>query len=87
MNSIFLIKKALILSLMMSLPIVIVSVAIGLIVGFIQAVMQLQDQSLPFALKLIASVVVLALAGPWMSSQLIQYSDNLFSQLSSFGRM
>lgn len=87
MASLYLIKKALFLSLLLSMPIVLVAVTVGLLVGFIQAVMQLQDQSLPFGIKLICAVVCLALIGPWMSSQLVQYTDNLFSQVATVGRM
>ena len=87
MTSLYLIKKALILSLLLSLPVVITTVVIGLLIGFVQAVMQLQDQSLPFGVKLVGTIVVLALAGPWMSSQLMQYSDNLFTQIAVIGRM
>jgi type III secretion protein S len=87
MAALFLIKKALFLSLILSLPLVLVTVTVGLLIGFIQAIMQLQDQSLPFAVKLISSIIVLALIGPWMSSQLVQYADNLFAQIASVGRM
>jgi type III secretion protein S len=64
-------RQALLLSLILSLPVVITAGIVGLLVGLIQAVTQLQDQALLMALKLSAVIAVLFVTGGWMSSELI----------------
>ncbi|MEY3200809.1 MAG: hypothetical protein RIR70_359 [Pseudomonadota bacterium] len=79
-------QKCLLLVVLLSLPAVLVATLVGVVISFIQAVMQLQEQTLPFALKLIAVGVTLLLTARWMSSELVQYSLNLFSQIPNVGR-
>ena len=55
------------------------TMAIGLILGFAQAVFQLQDQSFPFAVKMIGTLLLLIAIGPWMSDTLIEYTNLVFS--------
>lgn len=79
-------QKCLLLVVLLSLPCVLVATLVGVIISFIQAVMQLQEQTLPFALKLISVGVTLLLTGRWMSSELVQYSLNVFSMIPVVGR-
>jgi type III secretion protein S len=64
-------RQALLLSLILSLPVVITAGIVGLLVGLIQAVTQLQDQALLMALKLSAVIAILFVTGGWMSGELI----------------
>jgi type III secretion protein S len=64
-------RQALLLSLILSLPVVITAGIVGLLVGLIQAVTQLQDQALLMALKLSAVIAVLFVTGGWMSAELV----------------
>jgi type III secretion protein S len=64
-------RQALLLSLILSLPVVVTAGIVGLIVGLIQAVTQLQDQALLMALKLSAVIAVLFVTGGWMSTELV----------------
>jgi type III secretion protein S len=64
-------RQALLLSLILSLPVVITAGVVGLLVGLIQAVTQLQDQALLMALKLSAVMAVLFVTGSWMSGELV----------------
>jgi type III secretion protein S len=64
-------RQALLLSLILSLPVVVTAGIVGLLVGLIQAVTQLQDQALLMALKLSAVIAVLFVTGGWMSSELV----------------
>jgi type III secretion protein S len=58
---------------------------VGLLVASAQAVTQIQDQSLSLALKLIAVMVVLALASPWIASALYHAADQLFANIGFGG--
>ena len=79
-------QKCLLLVVLLSLPTVLVATLVGVIISFIQAVMQLQEQTLPFALKLVGVGVTLLLTGRWMSIEIMQYSLNLFNQIATVGR-
>jgi flagellar biosynthetic protein FliQ len=59
-------------------PLLLVGLAVGLVVSVFQAITQIQEQSLSFIPKIIATVLVLVVAGPWMLSQLLSYTENLF---------
>ncbi len=53
-------------------PILLAALVVGLIMGVIQAATQINEASLSFVPKLIAIVVVLAIAGPWMLDSLVE---------------
>lgn len=64
--------------LVMALPPLLGAMAVGLVVGILQAVTQIQDQSLPIAFKLLVVIVILALAGPLLVVPLVRQSGQLF---------
>jgi type III secretion protein S len=72
-------QQALLLSLYLSLPAVAVAGIVGLFVGLIQALTQLQDQALLIALKLAAVIGILALTGNWMGSTISSFFDQLLA--------
>ena len=66
-------REALTLLLMIAMPVLGVVMAVGLLVSIFQAVTQIHEATLAFVPKLIAAMVVLAVAGPWMISTLVDY--------------
>jgi flagellar biosynthetic protein FliQ len=66
-------RDALMLLLMISLPVLGVVLAVGLLVSIFQAVTQVHEATLAFVPKLLAAVAVFAVAGPWMLSTLVEY--------------
>ena len=54
-------------------PIVLVVLAVGLVVSVFQAATQIHEATLAFVPKLIAAVVVFAIAGPWMLTTLVDF--------------
>ncbi len=66
-------RDALTLLLMIAMPVLGVVMAVGLLVSIFQAVTQIQEATLAFVPKLIAAVVVFAIAGPWMLTTLVDY--------------
>jgi type III secretion protein S len=79
-------QRLLMLVLLVSLPVVAVAVLVGLVVGLLQAVTQIQDPSLPFGAKLIACVAVMAALGPWAGSELLQFGHSAFESITRQGR-
>ena len=66
-------RDALTLLLMISMPVLGVVMAVGLLVSIFQAVTQIHEATLAFVPKLIAAVVVFAIAGPWMLTTLVDF--------------
>lgn len=66
-------QEALIQLLMVSMPVLGAVLLVGLLVSIFQAVTQINEATLAFVPKLIAAVLVFALAGPWMLSTLVDY--------------
>lgn len=62
-------------------PVMVATLAIGLLVSFIQAITQIQEPTLTFVPKLVVAAAVLFVGGHWMIGQLISFTDSLFSQL------
>ena len=66
-------QDALTLLLMIAMPVLGVVMAVGLLVSIFQAVTQIHEATLAFVPKLIAAVLVFAVAGPWMLSTLVDF--------------
>ena len=60
-------------------PLLILSMAVGILVAIVQAVTQIHEQSLSFILKLIVVVLVLLIGGGWMLETLLEFSRYLFT--------
>lgn len=60
-------------------PLLILSMAVGILVAIFQAVTQIHEQSLSFILKLIVVVLVLLIGGGWMLETLLEFSWYLFT--------
>ena len=59
--------------LMVSAPVLLVVLVVGLVVSIFQAATQINEATLSFVPKVVAAVAVLASAGPWMLSTLVDY--------------
>ena len=66
-------QQGLVMLLMISAPLLLTVLAVGLIVSVFQAATQIHEATLSFVPKLIAAVVVLAIAGPWMITSIVEY--------------
>jgi len=77
-------KQALFLSLILTGPPVMIAMLVGLVISIVQATTQIQEQTLTFVPKLVAVVVTLALAGPWMMVQLISYTSSIFDSFANY---
>lgn len=79
-------SRAMWVTLELSLPILGVSLIVGLIVSVFQAVTQLQEPTLTFIPKILAVVVVIVIAGPWMLNTMLDYTIDLFAGIEAVGR-
>jgi flagellar biosynthesis protein FliQ len=66
-------QQSLWILLMVSAPVLLTVLAVGLVVSIFQAATQIHEQTLSFVPKIIAAVTVLAIAGPWMLTSLVEF--------------
>jgi flagellar biosynthesis protein FliQ len=66
-------QQGLVLLLTISAPILLAVLLVGLVVSVFQAATQINEATLSFVPKIVAAVAVLAFAGPWMMSTLVEY--------------
>lgn len=81
MSEAFLIEltsRALTLVLVLSMPPIIAATLIGLLVSLLQALTQVQEQTLSFAVKLVVVSVVLLLTMGWVGDELLRFTDYIF---------
>ena len=62
-------------------PVLVISLVIGVGVSIIQTLTQVQESTLTFVPKLLATMALLALLAPWMLERLINYTTGLFTRL------
>jgi type III secretion protein S len=85
-DSLLIFNQGLWLIIILSAPPLIVATVLGMIVSILQALTQIQEQSLPYVVKLVAVAVVLALTGRWIGSEMTSLSIRCFDLITSVGR-
>lgn len=71
-------------AVLIAAPLLLATLAVGLLVSVLQVVTQIQEMSLTFIPKLITAVAVLLLAGPWMLSRLVSFSATLINSIPQY---
>lgn len=71
-------------ALLISAPLLGVTLIVGLLVSVLQVVTQVQEMSLTYIPKIIAAVIVLVVFGPWMLKRLLAFSVSLISNIPSY---
>jgi flagellar biosynthesis protein FliQ len=74
-------QQALELTLLVSAPLLVTALVVGLLVSIFQAATQINEMTLSFIPKLVAIFVVMVIAGPWMLQLLMDYMQRLFSDI------
>jgi type III secretion protein S len=81
-----LMRNALWLVLMISVPPIAVATVVGLVVAIIQAATQIQEQTLPHLLKLVSIIVTLMIMANFFGSTMINFSNQLFENFPKMSR-
>jgi flagellar biosynthetic protein FliQ len=79
-------QRALWLILILSAPILVVNLLVGIAISIFQAVTQIQESTLTFVPKLLTSFLCMVILGPWMTRMIISYGQEVFQQLVVMGR-
>ncbi len=76
-------RDALRITTLIAAPVLVSGVVVGLLIGLVQALTQIQEQTVAFVPKLAAMFLALAFSLPWVLGQLIDYTENLFASIPS----
>jgi flagellar biosynthetic protein FliQ len=76
-------QNGLYLLLMVSAPVLLVVLVVGLVVSVFQAATQINEATLSFVPKIVAAVAVLGFAGPWMMTTLVEYLQRTLQAIPS----
>lgn len=71
------------LTLILSLPMLLAGLIVGLLVSIFQATTQINEMTLTFVPKILAVVVVIIFAMPWMMNMITEYARMLFTMISN----
>ena len=82
-----LLRQMLWVSILLSAPVLLTALVVGLVIGLLQAVTSIQEQTLTFVPKIVALALVLALLGSWMLRYLVSYAAELFGNIAAYGAM
>ena len=72
------VRETLMVALMISAPILLAGVVVGLVISLVQSVTSIQDQTLTFVPKIAVMVVVAAMLLPWIVLQLVEFAAVMF---------
>jgi len=76
-----LMRQAIMTTLWICGPVLVAGMFVGLLIGLLQAVTQIQEQAVAFVPKLVAMVVVLSLTLPWLINEMVQYTHDLIANI------
>lgn len=74
-------RQAIEVTLMMSAPMLLAALAVGLIISIFQAATQINEATLQFVPKLVAIFLILLFFGPWMLQYMVDYIQRLFGSI------
>jgi len=81
---IYIAQGALKIVIYVSAPVLLISMIVGLLVSIFQATTQIQEQTLSYVPKILSVVAAIALFGSWMLRVLIEYTQNIFTNMNQF---
>ena len=73
--------QAMNLAFKVAMPLLLAGLVVGVVVSVFQAVTQIQEQTLSFIPKILGLVAVIAIAGPWMLSTIVDWTTQLWQQI------
>jgi flagellar biosynthetic protein FliQ len=73
-----LVRQTLILALVVSAPMLAIGLVVGIIISLLQAVTQIQEQTLTFVPKIVAMITAAILLMPWIAHRLLEYTAVMF---------
>ncbi len=78
-------RYSMVLVMQLSAPILVIGMAVGLVISLLQAVTQLQEQTLSFVPKMIIMAIAAIIFLPWMTTKILEFSASMFSFRNTVG--
>lgn len=78
-------QHAMVVAIKAAAPVLIISMAVGLIISIFQAATQIHEQTLTFVPKLIAIAVVLIILAPWLMESMSDFVRYIFEIIATMG--
>ncbi len=78
-----LVREGVLQTLIISAPILLIGMGVGLVIAILQATTSIQEQTLTFVPKIAAILVGLVLFGRWLIESMVQYTRHLFEMIST----
>jgi flagellar biosynthesis protein FliQ len=80
-EAIDLVRDAILMSLIVAAPLLLIGMVVGLGIGLIQALTQIQDQTVSTVPKLVAMTLAIIICLPWLTDRMLEYSRNLYREI------
>lgn len=80
------VREAFYIMLLISAPVLLLSLIVGLAVSIVQAATSIQEITLTFVPKMVVIAIVLVLTMPWMMDVMMSFTINLFHQIPTLGK-
>ncbi|MEX3556713.1 MAG: flagellar biosynthesis protein FliQ [Burkholderia gladioli] len=77
--------QAMMIGLLLAAPLLLVALVVGLVVSLFQAATQINESTLSFIPKLLAIVVTMVIAGPWILSTMLDYMRDILMHVATLG--
>ncbi len=78
-QAIDMLRDAMLVTLLIIGPILVIGMIVGLIISLVQAITQIQEQTLAFVPKIFAMAIAVVFVMPWMFQRLLEYTRHLFT--------
>ena len=80
-EAIDLVRDAILMSLVVGSPLLVIWMLVGLAIGLIQALTQIQDQTVSTVPKLVAMTLAIVVCLPWLTDRMLEYTSNLLQEI------
>ena len=80
-EAIDLVRDAILMSLVVGSPRLVIGMLVGLAIGLIQALTQIQDQTVSTVPKLVAMTLAIVVCLPWLTDRMLEYTSNLLQEI------
>jgi flagellar biosynthetic protein FliQ len=78
-HAVDLVRHSLIIALTVSAPMLLIGLVVGIVISLLQAVTQIQEQTLSFIPKIVAMVAAAIVLAPWTAQRLMDYTREMFT--------
>lgn len=79
-----LLKEVMLLTILLASPVLMVTLVVGVVIGLLQAVTQIQEATLTFVPKILAAFATIIVMSPWMLSLFVNRTQQLFAKIPDY---